>query len=415
MTETIRYVSRVARLPLVDADGETIGQVDDVVVAPAGRVAPRVLGFLTSVQRRHIFINAGRIGEIDSTGVRMRSGTIDVSPFRKRHGELLAMADVVGSQVGDRTVLDVGIAASESIGATWELATLALGNRGPLARRRSPSIVSWKEGAHLFEVGPEAQEVARLREMRPADVANRIRALPLAKRQRLAEIMEDERLADLLEELPEDEQIRIIEGLDLERAADVLEAMDPDDAADLLGELPAQERARLLEAMEPDEATPVRRLLTYESATAGGLMTPEPVVMIPSATVAEALALLRVKALPVALAAQVFVANPPLSVPTGRFLGAIGFQRLLREPPSTHLGDCVVDRPEYLSPDMEKIDVAGRLAAYDMVAIAVCDGSRRLIGAVTIDDVMDHMLPTGWRRRLQHRSAAEHAAVAGEV
>jgi CBS domain-containing protein len=411
--ETIRYVSRIARLPLLDGDGETIGKVDDVVLAPAHRVAPRVLGFVTSVQRRRIFVNAGRIGEIDGTGVRMRSGTIDVRPFRKREGELLAMEDVVGRAVGDRTVLDVGIAESESVGANWELATLALGGRGPLARRRSPTIVPWREGAALFRVDAGAEEVARFREMRPADVANRIRSLPLAERQRLAEIMEDDRLADMLEELPEDEQIRIIEGLDLARAADVLEAMDPDDAADLLGELSAAERARFLEAMEPDEATPVRRLLTYERATAGGLMTPEPVIMPPTATVAEALALLRVRELHVALAAQVFVCNPPLSVPTGRFLGAVGFQRLLREPPSTHLGDCVPERPEFLSPEMAQIDVAGRLAAYDMVAVAVCDSSRRLVGAVTIDDVLDHMLPTGWRRRLQHRAIAEHVA-AGE-
>lgn len=411
MPETLRYVSRVARLPLVDADGETIGQVEDVVLAPAARMAPRVLGFVTAVQRRHIFVNANRVGELDPTGVRMRSGTIDVRPFRKREGELLALGDLVGEPVGDQFVLDVGITATEAPGSPWQLATLALGGRGPLARRRSPRIVPWHEAQHLFEVGADAAEVARYREMRPADVANRIRALPAAKRQRLAEIMEDDRLADLLEELPEDEQIRIIEGLDLERAADVLEAMDPDDAADLLGELPAEERARLLEAMEPDEATPVRRLLAYESATAGGLMTPEPVIMAATSTVAEALALLRVKTLPVALAAQVFVVNPPLSVPTGRFLGAVGFQRLLREPPSTHLGDIVPERPEFLTPDTEKLDVAGRLAAYDSVSVAVCDASRRLIGAVTIDDVMDHLLPSGWRRRLLLRSAIDHAGV----
>lgn len=399
----MRYVSRVARLPLVDGDGATIGQVSDVVLAPAGRSAPKVLGFVTSVQRRHIFVNANRIGAIDATGVRMRLGTIDVRPFRQREGELLALGDVVGSAVDDLYVVDVGIAPTEAVGATWSLTTLALGGRGPLARRRNPTIVPWTAAAGLFDVGADAEEVAQLREMRPADVANRIRALPLEKRQRLAEIMEDERLADLLEELPEDEQIRIIDGLDLERAADVLEAMDPDDAADLLGELPADERARLLEAMEPDEATPVRRLLTYESATAGGLMTPEPVIMPPTATVAEALAMLRVKTLPVALAAQVFVVNPPLSVPTGRFLGAIGIQRLLRHPPSTTLGDIVPERPEFLTPDVEKIDVAGLLAAYDMVSVAVCDGARRLIGAVTIDDVMDHLLPKGWRRRLGAR------------
>ena len=410
----MRYVSRVARLPLVDAEGATIGQVTDVVLAPASKAAPKVLGFVTSVQRRQIFVNANRIGDIDATGVRLRSGTIDVRPFRKREGELLALGDVVGEVVGDRYVLDVGIAPTEAVGATWRLTTLALGGRGPLARRRNPEIVPWTEAAHLFELGAEAEEVAQFREMRPADVANRVRALPLEKRRRLAEIMEDDRLADLLEELPEDEQVRIIEGLDLERAADVLEEMDPDDAADLLGELSADERSRLLEAMEPDEATPVRRLLTYESATAGGLMTPEPVIMKPTATVAEALALIRVKELPVAQAAQVFVVNPPLSVPTGRYLGAVGFQRLLREPPSTKLGDCVPDRPEYIDPDMEKIDVAGRLAAYDMVAVAVCDSARRLLGAVTIDDVMDHLLPVGWRRRLQERSRIEHAAVSGE-
>jgi Mg/Co/Ni transporter MgtE len=340
--------------------------------------------------------------------VRMRTGTIDLRPFRKREAELLALEDLVGSAVVvdgvEQYVRDVGLTPSDAPGSTWELATLALGGRGPLARRRTPVIVPWEEGRALFEFGADAAEVAEMRDMRPADVANRIRALPLEKRQRLAEIMEDDRLADLLEELPEDEQIRLISGLDLERAADILEEMDPDDAADLLGEMSADERSRLLEAMEPDDATHVRRLLTYESATAGGLMTPEPVIMSATSTVAEALAMLREASLPTALAAQVFVVNPPLSVPTGRFLGTIGFQRLLRHRPSETLGDIVPDRSEFLSPETPELQVAGLLAAYDMVAVAVCDGSRHLIGAVTIDDVMDHLLPEGWRRLLpRHR------------
>jgi len=406
--ETLRYVSRVARLPLQDSDGQNFGHVQDVVLAPAGRSAPRVLGFVTLVQRRRIFVNANRIEDLEATGVRMRTGTIDLRPFRKREAEVLALEDLVGSAVVvdgvEQYVRDVGLTPSEAPGSTWELATLALGGRGPLARRRTPVIVPWEEGRALFEFGADAAEVAEMRDMRPADVANRIRALPLEKRQRLAEIMEDDRLADLLEELPEDEQIRLISGLDLERAADILEEMDPDDAADLLGEMSADERARLLEAMEPDDATHVRRLLTYESATAGGLMTPEPVIMAAESTVAEALAMLREAALPTALAAQVFVVNPPLSVPTGRFLGTIGFQRLLRHRPSETLGDVVPDRSEFLSPETPELQVAGLLAAYDMVAVAVCDSSRHLVGAVTIDDVMDHLLPEGWRRLLpRHR------------
>lgn len=411
MPETLRYVSRIARLPLLDGDGEPIGQVEDVVITPSGRRAPRVLGFVIHVQRRHIFVNVNRIDDLEATGVRMRSGSIDVRPFRKHEGELLALADVVGRRIRvdgvERQVRDVGITPSQSPGSSWELSTLALASRGrALARRRSPVIVPWHVARPLFDVGADAAEVAAMREMRPADVANRIRALPLEKRQRLAEIMEDERLADLLEELPEDEQIRLINGLDLDRAADVLEEMDPDDAADLLGEMTAEERARLLEAMEPDEATPLRRLLAYESGTAGGLMTPEPVIMPAHATVAEALAKVREPSLGVALAAQVFVVNPPLSVPTGRFLGTVGFQRLLRHPPSESLGDIVPERSEFLTPDTALLEVAGRLAAYDMVAVAVCDASRHLVGVVTIDDVMDHLLPTGWRRLLLPRPAA---------
>ena len=102
--------------------------------------------------------------------------------------------------------------------------------------------------------------------------------------------------------------------------------------------------------------------------------------------------------LEVALAAQVFVVEPPTSTPTGRFVGAVGFQRLLREAPWMRLDACVADEPEFLRPDAPDDEVSARLAAYDLVAIAVCDEAQRLIGAVTVDDVIDHMLPPTWRR-----------------
>jgi sporulation protein YlmC with PRC-barrel domain len=156
----MRYVSRVARLPLVDGDGATIGQVSDVVLAPAGRSAPKVLGFITSVQRRQIFVNANRIGDIDATGVRMRVGSIDVRPFRKRRGELLALGDIVGEPVRDLYVLDVGIAPTDAPSAMWELTTLALGGRGPLARRRNPTIVPWTEAPELLDGGADTEKVA---------------------------------------------------------------------------------------------------------------------------------------------------------------------------------------------------------------------------------------------------------------
>jgi Mg/Co/Ni transporter MgtE len=122
-------------------------------------------------------------------------------------------------------------------------------------------------------------------------------------------------------------------------------------------------------------------------------------VLRPDTTVAEALARLRDVELAAALAAQVFVAEPPTATPTGTYLGAVGFQRLLRERPASPLGECIDRRNEPVTPDMPEAEVARRLAAYDSVALAVCDEGGRLVGAVTVDDVLDRVLPEGWRDR----------------
>jgi Mg/Co/Ni transporter MgtE len=230
-------------------------------------------------------------------------------------------------------------------------------------------------------------------------MAEIIRKLPLERRRVLADALEDDRLADLLEELSEDEQIRIVEDLDLGRAARVLDEMEADDAADLLAEMPDVRRSELLGAMTPDEADPVRRLLGYGPDTAGGLMTPEPLILPPTATVAEALARIRDPDLPAALAAQVFVTRAPNETPTGRYLGLAGYQRLLREAPSKPLGRCLDEQPEPIAVNASDREVAARVAAYDVVAVPVVDEAGRLLGAVTVDDVLDHVLPDDWRNR----------------
>jgi CBS domain-containing protein len=399
MAGPLIYVSRLLGLPLLGADGElAIGSLDDVVLAPRGpNQPPRVLGFVAGVQRRQIFVNASRVGELTSSGARMRTGTVDLRRFELRSGELLVRGSILDRLVGALVVYDVALHATTEP-AGWELAKVSLGPIGLFRRRRSGREVDWAEVASLFDTGPTGRQVAALRELHPADLAQAIAALPHERRRVLAEAMEDERLADLLEELPEEEQVRLIESLDLERAADVLEEMDPDDAADLLAELPAAERNELLEEMEDEEADPLRRLLRYEGDTAGGLMTPEPMVVTPDTTVAEVLARARQPELPMALAAQVFVVQPPTQTPTGRYLGWVSFQRLLREPPGSPVGDCVEGDPVVVQPELSEVGVAHRLAAYDAIALPVCDDAGRLVGAVTVDDVLDRVLPEDWRQ-----------------
>jgi Mg/Co/Ni transporter MgtE len=211
----------------------------------------------------------------------------------------------------------------------------------------------------------------------------------------------------VLEELPDEDQIEILGHLGTERAADVLEEMAPDDAADLIAELPPETAEQLLRAMEPDEADDVRRLLTYEEHTAGGMMTTDPVILPPTATVAEALARIRFPELSPSLAAMVIVCRAPLEPPTGRYLGIAHFQRLLREPPSTLVSAVVDSDLEPLRPESSLEDVSSHLAAYNMVASPVVDEDQHLVGVVTVDDVLDHLLPDDWRER--DRAAREAA------
>ena len=402
MAGDVIWAFRVMRLPLLDAGGSPIGRLDDIVVIPTRPgVAPRVLGFVATSQRRRIFVNAGRVAAIDSDGARLRSWDVDLNPFKPKPGEVLIGRDIIDRRIGDETVSDVGLReASDGKQTWWQLAKLRLARRSALRRRPSYRLIDVTEVPELFNTsGSEvAAEVARLREMHPSDVAGIVRAMPLTQRKQLAAAMEDDRLADLLEELPEAEQLRIIDGLDLERLVNVLEEMEYDDLADLLAEMPGDQRTRVLEAMDADDADLVRRLLSYDEGTAGALMTPDIIILGPTSTVAEALAEIRNPDWLVSIAAQVFVVHPPYRPPTGTYVGIVHFQRLLREPPSIELGRCIEEEPT-ITPDLPEREVAERLASYNMLAVGVCDEAHRLLGAITVDDVLDRTLPTGWRQR----------------
>ncbi|MGH3665257.1 MAG: magnesium transporter MgtE N-terminal domain-containing protein [Egibacteraceae bacterium] len=402
MTDVL-YASRIARLPVLDPDGTPLGKVDDLVVGPpvAGH-GPPVLGFVVTVPGRRIFVSAGRVTALEPGGLRLRSSDVNLRRFAPRPTELLVLHDLLDRPVPgvDAVVNDVGISASSARLRGWEVAVVDLvpaGRRLLGTRRRDRRTQPWEVARALFAV--TADRWSHLRELHPHDVADHIRELPASDRTAAARTLDDEQLADTMEELPEDVQAQLLDALDLERAADVLEAMQPDDAADLLGELEGARRGELLAAMEPDEAEPLRRLLRYENNTAGGLMTPEPILLPPTATVAEALALVRDPDVTPALAGQVFVVQPPTEPPTGRFLGICHLQRLLREPPGAALGDCVADDGHIVGPELDEVQVAERLAAYNLLAVPVCDEGGRLLGAVTVDDVLDRVLPEGWRQR----------------
>lgn len=351
----------------------------------------------------------GRVTAIDSGQV-ITTGLVNMRRFEQRESETLVMNDLLDRRLRLREdnspvlVEDVGI--EQQVNKDWEVTRLfvrRVPERSAFAafrRRGETKQIDWTDADHPVdsEVDQEAtQLIAAYQDTKPADLADVLFEMNAARRLQVARALDDERLADVVEELPAETQIEILTGLETERAVTVLEEMAPDDAADLLGELSDEQAERFLTLMEPDEAEDVRTLLAYDDDTAGGLMTTEPVILTPEATVAEALAHVRREDLPAALAAAVFVCRQPVETPTGRYLGLVHIQEMLRHPPHEAVGIMLDTEVEPLSPETPLGEVAKLLAAYNLVSVPITDDNDRLVGVVTVDDVLDELLPEDWR------------------
>src|SRR4051794_12361124 len=327
------FVARMVGLPVLGPDGERIGRVRDAVCAVSvGPRPPRVLGLVVTVgsrrrifvpmlrvtagdapavtraprrgeprtvgSRRRIFVPMLRVTAVDAAAVTLATGQVNLRAFAQRPNEVLVVGEMLDARVRvvdrdtDAQVVDVLMEHQRS--RDWLVTRLAVRELvGRLGRRGPVQVLPWAavSGLSLSETGQGTEQLlATFEDMRPADIAHALMDLPQRRRHDVADGLGDERLADVLEELPSSEQQDLLRHLSTDRAADVLEEMDPDDAADLLADLPGAESEELLGLMEPEESEPVRRLLTYSSNTAGGLMTPEPIVLAPGATIAEALA-----------------------------------------------------------------------------------------------------------------------------
>lgn len=406
MQATRVYVARLVGTGVFDPLGDPVGKVRDVVVLLRAGQAPRTLGLIVEVgTRRRIFLPIGRVTGIEPGQV-VVTGKVDLVRFQKRANEVLVFGELLDRKVeltgGSETVtiLDVAIEFDARTRDWFANRVFVRSAGGALRRRGETSTVAWDavSGLSLPSVNQSADHLVQsIEELRPADVVGVLRDLSTERRLDVARELDDERLADVLEEMPEEERVELMSLLEDERAADVIEEMDPDDAADLLKEMPAERAEEILENLDPEDAEDLRRLITYSDYSAGGMMTIEPVVLTPDSTVADALARLRNPELSPSLAAQVYVVRPPVQTPTGRYIGVAHFQRLLREPPSTLIGGVLDTDLEPVSPDATLQRVARYFATYNLVALPVVDETNRLLGAVTVDDLVDHMLPEDWR------------------
>ena len=400
------FLARLAGTSVFDPNGDQVGKVRDAVATlRANNQPPRILGLIVEVPpRRRIFVPITRVTSIDN-GTVVITGLLNMRRFEQRTNEIMVNAEMLDRSVtlleSNEKVVVEDVAMELAKTGDWFIERVHVMKRGTgLRRRGASSTVSWSEisGFAIAEGNQGVSNLlATLANLRAADLASVLHDLNIKRRAEVARALDDERLADVLEEMDESARVELLAELEGERAADVLGEMDPDDAADLLREVGTEKAEALLALMEPEDAEDVQRLMHYEDYSAGGMMTTEPIVLTADSTVAEALAQIRASEVAPGLASQVFVCRPPTETPTGRFLGVVHFQRLLREPPATLLGGIVDNDIAPLNAHASLSEVASYLASYNLLSVPIVDANERLLGAVTVDDVLDHLLPENWR------------------
>jgi hypothetical protein len=407
----ILHLSAVVGSPLRDADGERLGKIEDLIVRLGGAGYPPITGFLVNVAGRTSFLGADRVSEIASDGVVMRKAKLDLRHFERRPEEVLLKRDLLDRQLinvkGARLVRANEIELA-LVAGSWRVVGVDTGPRGGIRRLLPKGI-----GAHIGTgefldwagVEPFVGHVPTVRlrvphpklaKLHPAQIADLVEAASRHEGEEIIQAVGDddrELEADVFEELDDQHQREFLEDRPDAQVAEILARMAPDDAADIVGELDEDRREPVLALLPVSHRVKVRALLGYDPAEAGGLMSPDFILLRGSTSAADALAAIRSSDIAPELLNAVFVSSAD-----GKLEGSIPVTALLRAEPLTHLDTVVKHETPCLAPDASFEEVARLMADYNLTSIPVANG-QRMLGVVTVDDVLGAMLPRGWRRR----------------
>jgi CBS domain-containing protein len=408
----ILHLSSIVGSPLRDCDGERLGKVEDVIVRLGGSGYPPITGFLVTVAGRTSYLGADRVSDIGPNGVVLRQAKLDLRRFERRPEEVLLKRDVLDRQLinvkGARLVRANEIELA-LLGGFWRVVGVDTGPRGGL-RRLLPKPL----GAHIAtgqfldwaSVEPFVGHVPTVRlriphpklaKLHPAQIADLVEAASRREGEEIIKAVgEDDREleADVFEELDDHHQREFLEDRPDAQVAEILSRMAPDDAADIVGELDEDRRESVLALLPVSHRVKVRALLGYDPAVAGGLMSPDFVSLRRTTTAGEALEAVRHSSIAAELLTAVFVTSAE-----GSLDGSVPVTALLRAPADRHLSTLVKHELPRLHPDASFEEVARLMADYNLTSIPVLDEDERMVGVVTVDDVLEAMIPRGWRRR----------------
>ena len=412
----MHYLSGVVGRPVRDGQGEPIGKVDDLIVAVGDRYPP-VTGLVIQAARRRIFLPWTAVESLDEHGVMLHTRTIDIGVFQQRPNEILLRKDLLDRQIVDidgRRVVRVNDLRLDEVGGALHLVAVDVGAAG-LARRfgfegsfrtiarglRRPAperYIDWED------VDPVESSIASVKlrvphkglaALHPSDLADILDQLAPPDRAGVLASLADEAVADAMEEMEPEAQVEVIEDLEPARAADILEEMSPDDAADLVADLDQDTRDEILSHMEREEAEEVQELLGYPEDSAGGIMTTQFIALAEHLTAAEAIDRLRQLEPDAETIYYVYVTDDD-----GHLAGVLSLRDLIVAHPEVPIADVMNHEPVAVGVTATQAEAAEVVAHYNLLAVPVVDDDGHLVGIVTVDDALDTIIPTAWKKRL---------------
>jgi CBS domain-containing protein/sporulation protein YlmC with PRC-barrel domain len=413
------HLSELLRRPITDRKGESLGRLSDVIVRLRGSELPLVTGLVATVGGRHVYVPAEQVASFGGEVLRLTSARLDLRHFERREGEVLLRADVLGHRLIDVEAAHLTKAADlelENTDGEWVLTGVDTHHR----RRGLMALLGHDEPPHEFREWARFEALightssaklrgpfASIRRLKPAQIAD---LLEDASKEEETEILghvhaDPELEADVFEELDEDRAIRLLAARSDAEVAEVLARMRADDAADAIAELPQHRRQPVLDLLPPGQRTKVMTLMGFNRTSAGGLMGVDFLSLPPETTVSDALgAVARADTLqPEALTSVHMVDG------RGRLQGVARLVSLIQAGPDTDLRSLCDSDPVRVSPDTDVEDVAVLMSDYNLITIPVVDERRRVIGVITVDDVLEATLPDDWRRREAARPPDSHA------
>ncbi|HEY2641499.1 MAG TPA: CBS domain-containing protein [Streptosporangiaceae bacterium] len=401
-------LSELLRRPVTDKDGQSLGRLSDVIVRLRGTGYPVVTGLVVSVGGRSLFVPIEQMAVLDGAELRLTSARLDLRQFERREGEVLLRADVLGHRLLDVESAHLIRAADLEVApGNGEWAVVGVDTRrrprrlfGHSADQGQRAFREWDKFEPLIGHAGSARSrypFGRIRRLKPAQIADLLEG---ASKDEETEILghvhaDPELEADVFEELDEDRASRLLGARTDAEVASVLARMRPDDAADAIGELPQARRQPVLDLLPPPARTKIMTLMGFNPASAGGLMGVDFVVIPATAHVAEAIA---------AVAAATNVQPEAITSvhavdKRGKLRGVASLVKLVQAAPDSPLAEVWDDDPVRVGADTDVVDVAVLMSDYNLITVPVVDEQRRMIGLITVDDVLEATLPDDWRRR----------------